>query len=214
MLAFEVRLRESYSELLREASRFYMSQGDVYTTLRRLARRLEEEKIPYALVGGMALAAHGFVRMTQDVDILMTRAGLEAFWERCVGRGYIPAFPGARKTFRDTETGVRIEVITSGEYPGDGKPKPVVFPEPDRASVEQEGMHVISLEKLIELKLASGMTAPHRLRDLADVQDVIRSLELPLAFEERLDASVRETYREMWRAAQPGGVEESPDRSR
>jgi len=39
---------------------------------------------------------------------------------------------------------------------------------------------VITLEKLIELKLASGISAPGRMRNLADVQDLIISLKLPL----------------------------------
>ncbi len=191
----------NFAQVLQEASEFYMERGRVYDTLRRLAERLEKEKIPYALIGGMALAAHGFVRMTQDVDILMTSAGLTAFRERCVGLGYVPAFPDATKTFRDTETQVRIEVITTGEYPGDGKPKPVSFPEPTNASQEQEGLRVVTLDKLIELKLASGMSAPHRLRDLADVQDLISTLHLPLDFANRLDSSVRDKFRELWNAA-------------
>jgi hypothetical protein len=195
---------ENYAELLREASRFYMSQGDVYTTLRNLTRRLDQERIPYALIGGMALAAHGFVRMTRDVDILMTTDGLTAFRARLVGRGYVPAFPGASKTFRDTDTQVHIEIITTGDFPGDGKPKAVVFPEPTAASIEHEGMRVVTLEKLVELKLASGMSAPHRLRDLADVQDLIRALALPLDFAELLDATVRDKYRELWHAGHPG----------
>ncbi len=194
----EKRLRDNYAGLLREASQFYNSQGDVYTTLRKLAVRLEQEHIPYALIGGMALAAHGFVRMTQDVDILLTPDGLASFNERCVGRGYAPAFPGARKVFRDTETQVRIEIITSGEYPGDGKPKPVAFPDPTAASIERDGLHVVDLERLIELKLASGISAPHRMRDLADVQDLIAALNLPDDFAKRLDPSVRATFHQLW----------------
>jgi len=110
-----------------------------------------------------------------------------------VGRGYRPAFSGARKTFRDAETGVRIEIVTAGEYPGDGLPKPVAFPDPmtSGVTVEIEGVRVVTLEKLIELKLASGMSAPHRLRDLADVQDLIALLKLPLALADQLDSWVR-----------------------
>ena len=182
---YELRLKSSFETLLREASEFYMTQGDVFKTLRNLARRLDEEKIPYALIGGMALAAHGWVRMTQGVDILMTPEGLKAFRERLVGRGYTPAFPSAQKTFRDADTQVRIEVITTGEFPGDGKPKPVAFPDPTAASTNRSGLQVITLEKLVELKLASGMTAPQRLRDLADIQDLIQALDLPLGFGER-----------------------------
>jgi len=202
MTKYEERLHNDYPTLLKEASDYYMERGDVFTTLQNLTRRLEEAKIPYALVGGLALAAHGFVRMTQDVDLLMTRDGLEAFNEKFVGRGYVSAFAGAQKTFRDTETQVRIEILITGDYPGDGKPKPVVFPDPSLVFTERGGMRIIPMEKLIELKLASGMSAPHRLRDLADVQDLIATLKLPIEFSESLDDSVRETFRQLWHSAQ------------
>jgi len=201
-VAYGERLQGEYGRLLREASAHFAGKSGVYQTLLNLARRLDEEDIPYAVIGGMALGRHGLARMTEDVDVLMTEEGLAAFQARCVGKGYALAFSGARKTFRDTETQVRIEVITTGEYPGDGKPKPVVFPDPAEVSVEVEGIRVVTLEKLIELKLASGMSAPHRLRDLADVQDLIGALGLPADFAERLDESVRDEYRRLWYTAQ------------
>ncbi len=86
------------------------------------------------------------------------RRDLQGFHERLVGRGYVLAFPGALKTFRDAETKVKIEVLTSGEYPGDGKPKPVSFSLPALHAFANEDAHFLTLEKLIELKLASGMT--------------------------------------------------------
>lgn len=202
MTTYEARLQDNYLALLKEASNYYMARGDVFTTLQNLTRRLENEKIPYALVGGLALAAHGFVRMTQDVDLLMTREGLEIFKQRFLGRGYVLAFSGAQKTFRDTETQVRIEILITGDYPGDGKPKPVAFPDPSVVFTERGGMRVIPIETLIELKLASGMSAPHRLRDLADVQDLIATLNLPIEFAETLNPSVRETFRQLWNSAQ------------
>ncbi len=192
---------KTYHRVLREASEYFMGQGDLQQTLRELARRLDAEGIPYAIVGALAMARHGFVRMTQDVDVLMTAEGLVKFRARCVGRGYAPAFPDARKSFRDTQTQVQIDVITTGEYPGDGKPKSVVFPDPIPVSKEVEGVRVINLPKLIELKLASGMSAAQRLRDLADVQDLIVALNPPLDWGDQLDPSVQEKYRELWRAA-------------
>ncbi|MBI4675416.1 MAG: hypothetical protein HY741_27540 [Chloroflexi bacterium] len=48
------------------------------------------------------------------------------------------------------------------------------------------------------------MTAPHRLRDLADVQDLIVALKLTREFAEQLDKSVREEYWKLWDAAQSG----------
>jgi hypothetical protein len=181
-----------------EGSRFFMGQGPIHETLRSLAQTLDHEGIDYALVGGMALVAHGYRRFTEDIDLLLTPESLEHFRERCLGRGYLPAFPGATKTFKDTQTGVRIEMLTTGEYPGDGKPKSVRFPDPHDVAFEREGLKIIRLEPLIELKLASGLSAPHRLKDLSDVQDLIQKLDLSLELAERLDPSVRDEYRRLW----------------
>ena len=51
----------------------------------------------------MALDAHGFRRLTVDVDILVTREGLKAIHERLEGLGYVPPFTGS-KNLRDTES--------------------------------------------------------------------------------------------------------------
>jgi hypothetical protein len=192
--------------MLREASAYFAGEGQLHGALRRLTQRLNVEGIPYALLGGLALAEHGYPRLTEDIDLLLTPSGLERFRQQLVGRGYRPAFSGAEKTFRDTETGVRIEIVTAGEYPGDGLPKPVAFPDPATPGVvvEIEGIRVVALEKLIELKLASGMSAPHRLRDLADVQDLIARLNLPLTLADRLDPSVQTAYRDLWEKTHAG----------
>ena len=70
--------------------------------------------------------------------------------------------------------------------------------------MEVEGIRVVALDKLIELKLASGMSAPHRLRDLADVQDLIARLGLPLTLADQLDPSVQAAYRDLWGKAHAG----------
>jgi len=205
LLLMNAHEREGKSiwRVLREGDALFNRRGEVYDALRRFVQWLDEEGIPYALIGGMALITHGYRRYTEDVDILLTAQGLAAFREKRVGRGYVPAFSGAQRSFRDTANNVRIEIITTGEYPGDGKPKPVTFPDPVQASIERDGIRVIRLERLIELKLASGLSAAHRLRDLADVQDLIAALDLPLDLADRLDASVRGEYRRLWEAARP-----------
>ncbi|MBI5350258.1 MAG: hypothetical protein HZB77_13245 [Chloroflexi bacterium] len=189
-------------DVYREGSKFFMKEGDVYDTLRNLVTRLNEEGLDYALIGGMALVAHGYRRFTEDVDILMTPETLERFKEKFVGLGYVPAFATAKKSFRDARSGVKVEVMLTGEYPGDGKPKPVVFSDPKDIRVERDGLWVITLEKLIELKLASGLSAAHRLKDLSDVQELITLLRLPLDFADKLDPSVRPEYQRLWQAAQ------------
>ena len=203
-MAYEKVLQRGGDQMLREASAYFAGKGRLHSTLRQLVQRLQEEDIPYALLGGLALAEHGFPRLTEDIDLLLTPAGLQRFHQRLVGREYRPASSGAHKTMRDTETGVRIEIVTTGEYPGDGLPKPIAFPDPAApgATIQIEGIRVVTLETLIELKLASGTSAPHRLRDLADVQDLIVRLELPLSWGDRLDPSVQPAYRDLWEKAQ------------
>jgi hypothetical protein len=83
-----------------------------------------------------------------------------------------------------------------------GRPKPVAFPDPAEAAIEGERFRILTLPKLVELKLASGMTAPHRLKDLADVLELVRAAKLPAGLAASLNPYVREKYEELWRAAQ------------
>jgi hypothetical protein len=197
--SYEADLHASLDTALREASEFFMKRGRLHETIRRLARRLQAEAIDYAVIGGMALGEHGYVRMTEDVDILLTPVGLDRFHERLVGRGYVPIHPGATRSLRDTDTTVRIEILVSGDYPGDGKPKAVRFPDPAQASTDVDGIRVLDLARVVELKLASGMTAPGRLRDLADVQELIKARDLSEEFAAQLDESVRPAFLDLLR---------------
>lgn len=197
---YEEILHESFASMLREADAYFMKSGRLQETLRHLAETLDAEGIAYALVGGMALGELGYVRMTDDIDVVLNAGGLRRFTERCVGRGYVATHPGATRSFRDARTGVRIEVLVAGEFPGDGKPKAIAFPDPEGLPVGKDGLRVLELRKLLELKLASGMTAAHRLRDLADVQELIKALNLPADVADELDPSVREKFLELWNA--------------
>lgn len=195
----------SVSETYEEGLRYFVGDGTVNKALDRLVSDLKHHNISYAVFGAVALIAYGYRRFSEDIDLVMTREGLEKFHRELIGLGYVPAFPGAKKKLRSTQDGVIIDVLTTGEYPGDGKPKPVSIPEPSGASTEIDGIRYVTLEKLVELKLASGMTAPDRLKDLADVQELIKFRELQPEFAERLDPYVREKFVELAEA-----VKQSP----
>lgn len=196
-----------------EALRYFMGEGNLNRALAHVAADLEEHGIDYIVVGALALFAHGYPRLTEDIDLIFTTEGLDRFHEKLIGLGYAPAFPGARKRLRSTKDGVRIDVIAAGEYPGDGQPKPVRFPNPSEASIEIDGIRFATLEKLIELKLASGMTAPHRLKDLADVQEMIKVKHLSREFAENLNEYVRAKYLELLDAAERGARIEFEEQS-
>lgn len=185
-----------------EGLHFFRGRGMANATLTRLAADLDAAGIDYAVVGAIALNQHGYRRFTEDIDILLSREGLDVFQRQLVGRGYRLAFPDASRSFRSTGENVPIDVIVAGDYPGDGRPKPVRYPDPADAAVVIDGVKTVTLEKLIEFKLASGLTAPDRLRDLADVQELIRALALGSQFAERLDPSVREKFGELQRGVE------------
>lgn len=197
----------SFIDVFEEGLRYFMGEGELNRTVAQLASDLDEHGIEYMVIGAVALTAHGYFRFTADVDVVLTANGLAKFHRELVGLGYRPAFEGAKKKLRSTRNDVAIEVITAGEYPGDGKPKPVSFPDPPNASSKMNGVQVVTLEKLVELKLASGMTAPDRLKDLADVQELIKVRSLSSEFAERLNPYVREKYLELLNAVRRGKEE-------
>ncbi|MGI9068096.1 MAG: hypothetical protein ACR2HX_17045 [Pyrinomonadaceae bacterium] len=188
---------KSFIDLYEEGLRYFMGQGSLNKTLAQLTGDLKEHGIDYMVIGAVALMAHGYARFSEDIDLVLTPAGLETFHRELIGLGYAPSFPGAKKRLRATRDGVSIDVMTSGEYPGDGKPKPVSIPEPSTASTEIDGIQIVTFEKLIELKLASGMTAPDRLKDLADVQELIKIRALQKDFAVRLNPYVRDKFLEL-----------------
>jgi hypothetical protein len=201
----------SVHDVYAEGLRYFMGQGRLQGTLGQLSSDLKRHGIEYMVIGAVALMAHGYPRFTEDIDLVLTPDGLETFHRELIGLGYRPSFPGARKRLRSTSDGVSVEVIVAGEYPGDGKPKPVSFPDPADASIEIDGVRIVTLEKLIELKLASGMTAPDRLKDLADIQELIKIRGLTSDFAVELNPYVREQYLQLCRAVEQARLKSSED---
>jgi hypothetical protein len=206
MIAYEQLLNNDFQLALREGDMFFQGEGAVQTTLRRIAKRLDELDIDYAIAGGMCLSRHGFTRFTQDVDILVTSEGLKQIHAALDGLGYIRPF-AASKNLRDAETGVRIDFLISGQYPGEGKTGPIAFPVPSEISKVIDGIRFVDLIPFIQLKLASGQ-ASHRGRDLDDVQDLIQATNLPPDLAEQLHPSLRDAYHRKWNDAQRAAADD------
>lgn len=178
-----------------------MGDADVQHAANRLGATLDEMGIAYALCGALAVTAHGHVRTTLDVDVLITRQGLARFKERWLGRGWVERFQGSNG-LRDTLHNIKIDVLLTGDYPGDGKPKAVAFPDPAHVALPDTQPRVISLAALVELKTASGMTAPERPRDFDDVIQLIRVNHLPRTYGGTLNSYVQPKFEELWDLAQ------------
>ena len=177
-------------EALRDLDRFFDEKDDVHKTLRRLAKRLARTRIPYPVAGGLAVFAHKHRRATNDVDILLTPAGLAEFRKRFVPKNYLPV-PGRGRRFVDRVNEITIDFLLAGMFPGSGEPGPIAYPDPEEVSELIKQVPTVDLQTLIQLKLAA-----RRFQDFADVVALIRHNELDESFRDRLHPSIRGDYLE------------------
>src|SRR5262249_19213413 len=119
----------SITARLKEIDMFFQGTDRVHQTMRRIARRLEKAGIPYVVVGGMAVNAHRYQRTTGDVDLLLTEEGLAAFQQRFVKKNYAPV-PRRPRRFMDRTSGITIDFLVTGLFPGSGDAGPVAYPDP------------------------------------------------------------------------------------
>jgi hypothetical protein len=178
-----------------------LGQAEAQTALYRLTAILEADGLPYAIIGAFALNEYGHRRVTVDVDLVMREEDLVELKRLHLGKGYAERAPGTGKLL-DTELGVNVAVLSTGRYPGDDKPKPIAFPDPRTTALRGERFALLPMPMFIELKLASGMVAPHRAKDLVDVQELIRSAGLSADVAQELHPWVRDKYLELWKLAQ------------
>src|SRR5262245_58124195 len=90
-----------------------------HVAMRRLVKKMEKAGITHAILGGLAVYAHGHRRLTVDVDILLTKEGFEEFKCRIVPKDYDPV-PSRAHRFVDRRNGVTIDVLVTGRFPGSG----------------------------------------------------------------------------------------------
>jgi hypothetical protein len=196
-IPYEKRLDSDFEWAFIDASRHFHEESYTFRTFRKLVARLRQLGIPYAALGDLAMFRHGYRRYTEVVELLVTRDDLELIHDRLIGDGYAQDRPNS-KSLRDVEFGVKILFSLTGEFPGDSKPKPVAFQHPKAVTVDFDGVSIVRLETLIELKLAAGISNLSMRRDTADVQDLIRELRLPVEFAQNLHPQGRCEFHTLW----------------
>jgi hypothetical protein len=205
MLTYEERLDADLGWALEEGGLYFECRGAVHETLQRFTKVLGELQIDYVVVGALAMFFHGFRRFTESIDVIVTSQGLVRIQDEFEPHGF--RHFGSDNSFRDTRTGVKIRFLVSGIAKRVTGVSPWTIPTPVEFATEIDGIKVVFLSKLVELKLASGRV-PHRLKDLGDVQELVRHLNLPLDFAEQLDPSLRDAYRRIWTDAQAAAGDE------
>jgi hypothetical protein len=142
--------------------------------LRRTAQALEEAQIPYAVIGGNAVAAwvsevdEAAVRNTQDVDILLRRADLDRAKDALGQAGFIYRHAASIDMFLDgpkAKARDAVHVIFAGEQVR----REYLLPAPDVDEMKiMATSRVMSLEALLRMKLTSL-----DLNDRVDIRDLI-----------------------------------------
>ena len=114
------QILSSPTETYEEGLRFFMGKSLLNNALRRIALDLDSHGIDYTAIGAIALNQHGYRRFTEDIDLVLTKEGLEKFREELIGLGYRPAFEGSTKKFHTAAENVPIEIMMAVNTPGMG----------------------------------------------------------------------------------------------
>ena len=164
------------------------------TTLRDALEILARFAIPHLIAGGIAVQEHGYFRVTTDIDIIVPDPGeavdaLTTSLDTC-----FDALPKIFDTVRDRRNDVLINFLPAGGVlRSDCR---VAFPNPRELTDKPT---FVTLEELIALKLDSWFGSPnHRLKDKADVIELIKVLNLPRDLE--ICDAARGLYVETWDA--------------
>ncbi len=178
-----------------------MHAQDVLDALVALRQECQREGIPFAVVGALAWRQHGYVRFTEDIDIVTTREGLAKIHDRLVGRGLVPRGVGLKKKLRDAIHKVNIDVIQAGEHAG-ARDSPVVYPDPGgpEFGMEREGVRYATLPALLTFKIGSGVWGK-RPKDLADAIELIKANRLDESYAANLIEPVRAKFAELVEAS-------------
>lgn len=152
---------------------------------RRIFSVLQEHQVPFVVIGGRAVIAHGFIRTTEDVDVIFDRTpatelrllaalqALGATWlgdeiDPATGLEYLhpvtlPYLQGRHLLMLNTTVGFLDLFDYIPGHPD--TPLSAVFAD----AIELDGIPYVSLAWLRRLKLASGR--PQDLRDLDKLSD-------------------------------------------
>jgi len=165
--------------------------------LRRAVAALEAAEVPYALVGGNAVAAwvsrvdEAAARNTQDVDILLRRADLPAAKAAMARNGFVFRHAASVDMFLDGPH-ARARDAVHLVFANEKVRSDALSANPDVTESElTESFHLVTLEALVRMKLTSFRDKDRtHLRDLIEVGLVDASwcVRLPLAMRARLQA--------------------------
>jgi len=69
----------------------------------KVFKALNKAKVKYVIAGGVAVVLHGFMRLTNDLDLIvfLQEQNLGRFFEALKGAGFVPKVPVTKEQFQD-----------------------------------------------------------------------------------------------------------------
>jgi len=157
-------------------------------SIEAIVRALNEAQVKYLVVGGLAVNAHGFIRLTRDIDLVLALEPANAAkgLDTLLAIGYHMAIPAKPEEFADAETREHwrrtkeMIVLKLWSDKHQRTPVDIFVYEPFDFAAESEtasaleicpGLRapVVSLETLLQMKRVAG-----RPQDLIDIEELQR----------------------------------------
>lgn len=155
-----------------------MNSDELNVPFRDFVDVFERLKIPYALIGGLAVGVHGIPRPTHDLDftIAVDRSRLPEFFQAVIDLGYdVPqefttgwVDQVAGMPLVKARLWVEGKTIDVDVFLAESRFQKSLIQRRIRTDVEGIAAYIASPEDLILLKVLAG-----RPRDLGDVQDIL-----------------------------------------
>ncbi len=155
--------------------------------------------VAYSVCGGVAVCLHGYQRNTTDVDLVIRAGDSDTVQQLLTDAGF--AWDAGQAEFRSAD-GIAIQFLIAGQKAGRGSEVFIADPIGELNVEQLEGLTVVRLSRLIEMKIASGMSNLRRThKDFADVVELVSIRNLDGTFARFLHKSLRPTFRELVRNA-------------
>ena len=183
------------------AQKAYAMLGNesLWDVARRCHELLTDAGIAYCVCGGVAVCLHGYQRNTTDLDLVIRSEDSDSVRHVFTEAGF---FWDSEKAEFHNQNGITIEFLIAGHKAGKGREVVVAEPIGDLNVERIEGLSVVRLFRLIEMKIACGMSNLRRThKDFADVVELIAIRHLDGSFARFLHKSLRPTFGELVRNA-------------
>jgi predicted nucleotidyltransferase len=169
---------------------------ELHKAIKALSDILKIYDIDFTIIGGAARNEYKYLKITEDIDILVAKEDKEKM--KNIPIGYMKDLSSGRvKKFSLHEPKTMIDIIYEGEISGDGI-NGLKFVNPKSISTHINGFPYISLKNLIEYKLSSGIYGHQRYKDIDDIIELIKRNNLKKNFANNFRKDLQEKYIELW----------------